>query len=107
MGKLILTENEKSEILNLYKSKNIILEGRGGKVGRKLAKLLGKSGMENANSLTKGLLKGNRDYYTYTVNSDGTLTLRSGQYDKEQFYDYIEDLHEKIENGTISMSQKQ
>jgi hypothetical protein len=107
MGKLLITENEKNEILNLYKSKNIILEGRGGKVGRKLARLLGKSGMENAGKLAKDLLSGNRDYYIYSVTADGTITLRGGQYDKEEFLDFIEDFTGGIENGTISMTSKQ
>ena len=104
MGKIIITENEKNEILNLYKSRNIILEARGGKTGRKLARLLGNAGMENARALTKSLLSGNRDYYIYSIAADGTYTLRRGQYDKEEFLDFIEDFTERIEDGTLSMT---
>ena len=107
MGKIIITENEKNEILNLYKSRNIILEARGGKTGRKLARLLGNAGMENARALTKSLLSGNRDYYIYSIAADGTYTLRRGQYDKEEFLDFIEDFTERIEDGTLSMTTKE
>lgn len=107
MGKVVITENEKNDILNLYKSHNIILEARGGKIGRKLARLLGNVGMENAGALTKALLKGNRNYYIYSIASDGTSTLRRGQYDREEFLDFIEDFTDRIEDGTLSMSTKE
>jgi len=107
MGKIVITENEKNDILNLYKSHNIILEARGGKIGRKLARLLGNVGMENAGALTKALLKGNRNYYIYSIASDGTSTLRRGQYDREEFLDFIEDFTDRIEDGTLSMSTKE
>lgn len=107
MGKILITENEKNEILNLYKSHNIILEARGGKIGRKLARLLGNVGMENAGALTKALLSGNRDYYIYSIAADGTSTLRRGQYDKEEFLDFIEDFTDRIEDGTLSMTTKE
>jgi len=107
MGKILITENEKNEILNLYKSHNIILEARGGKIGRKLARLLGNVGMENAGTLTKALLSGNRDYYIYSIAADGTSTLRRGQYDKEEFLDFIEDFTDRIEDGTLSMTTKE
>jgi len=107
MSKIIITENEKNEILNLYKSRNIILEARGGKIGRKLTRLLGNAGMENAGALTKALLSGNRDYYIYSIAADGTYTLRRGQYDKEEFLDFIEDFTNRIEDGTLSMTTKE
>jgi len=107
MGKLIITENERNDILKLYESRNIILEARGSKIGRKLARLLGDAGMQNAKTLINGLLERNRDYYMYSIAADGTTTLRSRQYDKEEFLDFLEDFTDDIDKGAISMTPKQ
>ena len=109
MKKLIINENEKNNIINLYRKHDILLsEAKGGRIGRKLSRLLSSKNLENLIGGIDSLFSGERNYYTYSITPNGGLKLESTLVDKDTFIDDLNEIIDEMtsQNGRVRLSSE-
>ena len=109
MKKLIINENEKNNIINLYRKHDILLsEAKGGRIGRKLSRLLSSKNLDDLIGGIDSLFSGERNYYTYSITPNGGLKVESTLVDKETFIDDLNEIIDEMtsQNGRVSLSSE-
>jgi hypothetical protein len=104
--KIFINESDKNNIIELYRSHNIILETRGSAIAIRVAEFLARKGIPDfAKIISDGFIRSDRNYYHFPVNQDGTLgSVYQTPLDGDSFAEYLKNLLNDIDSGDINIS---